>query len=421
MKKQVDPKPIDPNKGRALLDAFLVDNPDFESLKAKLSTFNLFRVLRVERAEIRHSNVLGWLMNPDESHGLGTIFLRRFLSSLLLANETNEIELRPADVELYGLQNVEVRREWKNIDILAQFEVPKKGRWCLLIENKIRSKEARQQLARYRQIVKQEFAGDGIIPVYLTLDGEDPSEAGIDAGYIPWSHQEVLDLAEGIIEQNRGRVPEDAQIFLAHYLDTLRRLTMQDQELVDLCRKIYRTHREALDLIFELARSTEAITAFESFLGESVPCKFTLQRGNQVWFLPTSLAAQLPKSVELRSWRHLPESVPICCWFRLLKRRDRIESVLEVGPVADSATRIRFLKALKEEGFTFLEKSAFREDAKFTRILSKRAELPKDESGDPDTSEAAVYDTTKKLWGQIWKDGPKLEGVLKKFDWKTKS
>ena len=94
------------------LDAFLVDNPELEELDARLSTFNLFNILRVEKAEIRHSNVLGWLLDPAESHGLGAIFLRRFLSRLLMDHQPDKVSLSPAQVELMNLADVEVRREW---------------------------------------------------------------------------------------------------------------------------------------------------------------------------------------------------------------------------------------------------------------------------------------------------------------------
>ena len=101
-----------------ILDKFLVDNPELEELSSKLSIFNILGVLRIEQAEIRHSNVLAWLLDPQGSHGLGQAFIRRILSTILLENESSEIKLTPAQVELMNLVDVEVFREWRNIDIL---------------------------------------------------------------------------------------------------------------------------------------------------------------------------------------------------------------------------------------------------------------------------------------------------------------
>src|SRR5687768_4176985 len=50
-----------------------------DRLDRMLRRFNIFRVLRCEHGEIRHSNMLAWLLKPDESHGLGDSFLRRWL------------------------------------------------------------------------------------------------------------------------------------------------------------------------------------------------------------------------------------------------------------------------------------------------------------------------------------------------------
>jgi hypothetical protein len=84
---------MDNNEALKFLDNFLVNNVELEELSARLSTFNIFNVLRIENKEIRHSNALAWLIDPQESHGLGQIFLRRFLSTILLDNENVDISL----------------------------------------------------------------------------------------------------------------------------------------------------------------------------------------------------------------------------------------------------------------------------------------------------------------------------------------
>ncbi len=81
-----------------ILDKFLVDNTELEELSARLSIFNIFGVLRIEKAEIRHSNVMAWLLDPQGSHGLGQAFLRRFLSTLLLDNESAVVNVKNARV-----------------------------------------------------------------------------------------------------------------------------------------------------------------------------------------------------------------------------------------------------------------------------------------------------------------------------------
>lgn len=400
------------DRKRRILDAFLVDNNELEELDARLAGFNLFRVLRIEKTEIRHSNVLAWLLTPNAAHGLGDLFLRRFLSRLLMANQQISTSLTPARVELMDLSDVEVLREWRNIDILAHSA---SGGWCLLIENKIASKESAGQLAKYKSIVEQEFASAELVPVFLTMDGEDPSDDGQEAGYVSLSHVEVLELAERMVGQNRSRIPGDAQTFLNHYLDVLRRLSMQDEGLVELCKTIYRKHREAIDLIVEYGTSSQVLEACETQITDLVPSEFVTKWSNRVWFIPNEMVAH--QAEVLTGWKALPRRLPIVCWFFHGRKRGMLQAVMEVGPIAESETRIRLMHALKNAGFQFGEAGAFRNEAKFTRIVSKIQKLRKNEDGDPDEDTEYIQQVTKTLWEKLWADGHKITRVLAEFDW----
>lgn len=48
---------------------FSVSN-DLEISNAILNKFNPFKVLRIQDTEIRHSNVIVWILNPNENHNL---------------------------------------------------------------------------------------------------------------------------------------------------------------------------------------------------------------------------------------------------------------------------------------------------------------------------------------------------------------
>jgi hypothetical protein len=50
--------------------ANLLNDPAFEELKLRLERPNVFEVLGIARREVRHSNFLGWLLDPAGSHGL---------------------------------------------------------------------------------------------------------------------------------------------------------------------------------------------------------------------------------------------------------------------------------------------------------------------------------------------------------------
>ena len=143
------------------LDRFLADNTELEELSARLSQFNVFSALKIEQAEIRHSNVLAWILNPRESHGLSEIVLRRILSNILLLSDKTIPGISAAQVELMNFSDIEVSREWRNIDIIV---IDRTNKVVLFIENKIYSGESEGQLTKYLQLVKKEFPDFTIIP-----------------------------------------------------------------------------------------------------------------------------------------------------------------------------------------------------------------------------------------------------------------
>jgi hypothetical protein len=106
----------------------LID-PNFERLEQLLDAPNIFRILKAKRTEIRHSNFLGWLLDPSESHGLGEKILIKVLRDILLAGKIDNIS--PFDLEGINFRKVEVLREHQNIDILIRL-----GDIIVCIENK---------------------------------------------------------------------------------------------------------------------------------------------------------------------------------------------------------------------------------------------------------------------------------------------
>jgi hypothetical protein len=353
--------------------------------------------------------MLSWLLNPSESHGLGAGFLRRFLSRLLIENEDVDTPFTPAEVELMRLEDVEVLREWHNIDVLVHSPSRK---WALLIENKIGARESGNQLKKYKSEIQKEFPKYFFIPVFLNLEGEEPSEEGKSEGYVSISHGHIVDIAERIVEQNRSRIPKDAAVLIEHYLSTLRRLTMKDKELGDLCKAIYRKHKEAIELIVQYGSTSQVLEACEEKAKELVGEGQVHRSVNRVWFLPKEMALFQPEMSS--GWGFIPAShrFPVMWWFFYYKDRGKIQLSMEVGPIADPDYRIRLLGKIKEAGFTF-SKSAFRKEAKFTRIISLFQTLQKDDQGEANDEPEHVAKVAGELWKKGWAEGKKIVDVLK--------
>ena len=50
--------------------------------KYEIEQPNIFRILKVDNYEIRHSNFLAWLFDPAENHGLGNLVFKTFIKIL---------------------------------------------------------------------------------------------------------------------------------------------------------------------------------------------------------------------------------------------------------------------------------------------------------------------------------------------------
>lgn len=218
---------------------FLLDEECLEQLLPWTGKFNIFDVLKISRTEIRHSNMLSWLLDANENHGLGDKYIKALFQLIVNNNPKHNV----FDMLLLDYYSFTVYREWKNIDILL---VSREEKIFVAIENKVGAHEHSDQLNRYREILEKEYESYKRVYLYLTPDGEEPSDT------VNWevlTYQELVDELEAI-SKNVELLP-DAELMIRNYIDIIRRDIVEDQELIDICNKIYEKHRRALDLIFE--------------------------------------------------------------------------------------------------------------------------------------------------------------------------
>lgn len=241
----------------------LLTDKDFFELDARLSKFNIFSAVGAERAELRHSNFLATLLDPRGNHGLGEIFLTNFL---IRATKKVGASFSPADVVLNDWFGIEVRREWKNIDILL---LDRKSGFVCCIENKIDAGEHGRQLAKYAGIVTREFSSHEFphrLFLFLTPDGYEPAEDDAH-DFLPIGYDIVLASAMAV---HSDLDPQSGMGYvLRQYIDLIEGKIMQDTELEDLCRRIYQRHREVLDKIIEIGKP-DFIREISEFVQKSI-------------------------------------------------------------------------------------------------------------------------------------------------------
>ena len=233
------------------LEKFLLDNPELERIETLLGEFNIFEALGAIKVELRHSEFLAFLMNPNQNHGLGDFFIKRLLQKAVAGKKTDSLPFTAIDLDIWNLEDIEIRREWHQIDILVLSET---RQLAIIIENKIGTKEHSNQLQRYYKSVEQQFHDWKILGIYLTPDGDIPS----DNRYLTLSYEVVCGLIENIIHSRKSTIGPDIHTLMQHYTVMLRRFILSGSELEKLCLKIYHKHQRALDLLFEYRPDLQA-------------------------------------------------------------------------------------------------------------------------------------------------------------------
>jgi PD-(D/E)XK nuclease superfamily len=226
----------------ALLERLVLQNPELKLLESKLSNFNIFEAVGMTRQEIRHSYFLAFLLNPSESHYFGDLFLKQFLIKAL--QNLDEPPMSAIAIDVANIEDAEVKREYKNIDILVYSASEK---IVVAIENKIDSGEHSNQLKRYQDIISAEFPDCRTLLIYLTKEGDNPSSSAWYAA----SYELVTQCIDELCEQYATQINDEVRSLMTHYSNLIKRHIMSDSEIAQLCRKIYKQHRQALDLIYE--------------------------------------------------------------------------------------------------------------------------------------------------------------------------
>jgi hypothetical protein len=116
-----------------------LDNKQKEEARKRGENYNIFRVLRMETAEMEtHSAFLASLLNPDGDHGMKDAFLESFIAKTGCADLNLVADRCAVQVEHFTGDG--------RIDILIADNLEHKA---IVIENKIYAGDQNAQLKRY--------------------------------------------------------------------------------------------------------------------------------------------------------------------------------------------------------------------------------------------------------------------------------
>jgi PD-(D/E)XK nuclease superfamily protein len=74
-----EPEPTSTEADLKALKALQADASELEHIETLLNRFNVFETIGFVDQELMHSRILAFLLSPNQNHGLGDRFLKRFL------------------------------------------------------------------------------------------------------------------------------------------------------------------------------------------------------------------------------------------------------------------------------------------------------------------------------------------------------
>jgi len=381
-------------------EALLINNSDFQSIQTYLNRFNPIKIMKMENQEIRHSNILSWLLNPYGNHGLGDEFLKSFLSETFKG--IHHLGITSLDIISEDLSDAQIKTEWNKIDILI--ECPEQ-KWVFIVENKWRSKQHSNQLERYKKLANDHFNQDGteILGIYLTLQEDDPKHDK----YVNTLHVTHVENLKRIIDSKKTSLSDKVCNFINYYYEIIMVESEQsedEEKMIKIAQKLFREHREVIDYIVDKGSHSELGMAFSTLMQESKYPKegdsftiknieYIVQATSNRWisFLPKTWIEELDKYTHDNSnkddatpWVGCDQwgrsNYPISIWAGIHAKVDTVEVVAEIGPLENTDQRKKLISSIKEnveKGAKFTKK-ATDEGAMYSRFFSAKKNSIKD-------------------------------------------
>ena len=223
-------------------------------------SFNIFKILKLQEYEVRHSAFLSWLFNPKGSHGLGQNFANNFFHecfgdsfdgdcSTITSVKTEVATSVKTKVAISGEEQEKKSTDRKRIDILIEGD-----KFTCTIENKYGSSEHEKQCLNYREYIegrrnsKDEPNGgkypvkDGWKNYFVFLDIEKPDNFDKEhtdtyGDYVFIDYRAIKEILKKLIESKNKEKLEIT--FIQHYIDILEEKYVKlSPKFEEICQKI---------------------------------------------------------------------------------------------------------------------------------------------------------------------------------------
>lgn len=247
--------------------------------------YNIFKILKVEDLEIRHSNFLQWLFDLKNNNDLALLFITEFLKVVGIQ-----------DVYLNKDSNVEIAREEDDIDLIVKFFDEK---LVLVIENKIYATESLHQLSKYYNNIedKEDFLGFRKKYIYLTLTGREPLNEENKIRWQSLSYVVIKKIIVNILKNNSKILNNKVKIILKDYLAILKEKTEDDMDKIKCYHELYVNHKKVLcDMIKYIPQIDQRGKIIREYINQNNNWRLnTCNANTYIWFSNLEIDSALKK------------------------------------------------------------------------------------------------------------------------------
>lgn len=244
------------------LNHFYLDK-NFDAIRDLYSNGSYNEILAVGRKELSHSAFLAWLLDAKGSHGLGNFSLLQLLKIIIRRDLQQNVGtgLRQYMSEVYNedvsFQDMTINRETSlragrtdiEINVNASFGSIQKS-LHVVIENKVQSKEGKNQTEKYFQNYKKK-GNEVYVFVYLTPKHKEQLDAQTEPScscksFVEINYQDILD---DILEPSLEKViSERAKFMIKEYIRCLG-MPIADVENKNRKKTIMATSKEVSEML----------------------------------------------------------------------------------------------------------------------------------------------------------------------------
>ena len=194
-------------------------------------TSNIFSIFKHEGHEDANSNILAWLLDANEKHGLKDAFIMALIEKLNI--DSTPFKTAKVYREYTFTDDDEKDKKARRIDILIKTE---NSTNILVIENKIYSSEHTGQLLAYMNHINKVYGEKSAVTfVKLSPCGDLPSQnISKTRGPNGWKVLSYADILSCLLQMQQKTMPLDTRTIISNYIDYLRFSLCVDKEIMDV-------------------------------------------------------------------------------------------------------------------------------------------------------------------------------------------